>query len=1117
MIRRARVPLVAVTALSLGLSTGIGAAGAAAPASAAVSEQSEHVIVLLRDQHLDVLPDQAGMSRRSVVTGADQSRLTADVAHSGGRLTASLHVLNAFAATVSAAESARLAIDPAVASVVPDRLVAAPRHQAEPTGTSAPVDPTGPRSTSRVLCPADPAHPLLEPQALELTHTANSDPAVPSAQQIATGKGVRVAFLADGLDVNLPDFIRADGSHVIADYKDFSGEGLAAPTSGAEAFGDASAIAAQGRQRYDLSQFVNPAHPLPAGCTIRVLGTAPDAQLVAIKVFPAGGFGFNSAILAGLEYAVTVDHVDVVNESFGSNQFPDTNNDPTALFNALLARSGVTVVASSGDAGPQNTIGSPASTPGVISTGATTMFRGLAQSGYYGYTLSNGAYSSDNISALSSSGITHTGAAINLLAPGDLGWALCSPKSTIYLGCGDLKGKPSPIQLFGGTSQSAPLTAGAAADVIQAFRDTHHHIGPSPALVQQILTSSADDLGLPGSEQGAGLLDTLRAVQTARSVPGSIAPAADALLATPTQADLTVGAGAAAQSTVTISNIGSQRQVLRPSVRSVTDVLRDDRQTVVLSPATDQTLVSPTGLLRSYRKAAFTVPTGASRLTSSIAWPNSGQIVRFALLDPHGTYTAYDLPQGFGNFGSVDVRNPLPGTWTTILITPAVTGYAGPVSLQTTSYRSTTIGTAGPGPIVLEPGQSRPVTFSLPGRPAGDYGDTLQFTTAGGSVRLGVPVITRVLVSTGRAGGSFSGTFDGGNGRGGVPSPSRTYAFDVPPGQKQLAVDLTVPGAGQQVYGFLIDPQGEPVSERTNAVPGASGAPTTLVGSLQFSALDPRPGRWLFIFAVFGPVAGTSTTTGFNGDVRYDTAQVTAAGIPTSRSTVLAAGRPVTATVQLTNTGAADATFFLDGRLAQRGDLTLVGRNTTETLNPTPVSPFPAFSVPTQTDRLSVTSQANHPVLFEISPFPADHLNDLAFEGDPDVEAGPAGLTPSVIQRDPTIAPQTWLALPSQVGPFTTPGPTATVTFAATVHTRLFDRAVRTSTGDPLLATVDPAGPSSTPLPVTSGGTGTITVTITPNGTSGTVVSGFLYLNSTDPITGSTQEVAALPYTYRIG
>ena len=156
---------------------------------------------------------------------------------------------------------------------------------------------TRPPATS-TECPSDPAKPLLEPEALQLTHDAYDDSSTPSAQQIATGKGVTVAFLADGLDINNPDFIRADGSHVIVDYQDFSGEGPNAPTPGGEAFGDASSIAAQGREVYDLSAFVNPSHPLPPGCNIRVLGMAPGASLVGLKVFPIGGFAFNSTILA---------------------------------------------------------------------------------------------------------------------------------------------------------------------------------------------------------------------------------------------------------------------------------------------------------------------------------------------------------------------------------------------------------------------------------------------------------------------------------------------------------------------------------------------------------------------------------------------------------------------------------------------------------------------------------------------------------------------------------------------------------------------------------------------------------------------------------------------------
>jgi len=165
-----------------------------------------------------------------------------------------------------------------------------------------------------------------------------------------------------------------------------------------------------------------------------------------------------SAVIAGMQNAITMLHADVISESYGGGGTALATADDAAV------QAGVVVVASSGDEGFDNSFISPADDPDVIGVGASTTMRLLAQG--YGYN----SWTDDNIATLSSTGTgqptSEPGAAgklVDLVAPGYGGEAACSPLVTA--GCPT----NALTEAFGGTSESAPFVAGAAAASIYNF------------------------------------------------------------------------------------------------------------------------------------------------------------------------------------------------------------------------------------------------------------------------------------------------------------------------------------------------------------------------------------------------------------------------------------------------------------------------------------------------------------------------------------------------------------------------------------------------------------------------------------------------------------------------
>ncbi|PRY02437.1 S8 family peptidase [Allonocardiopsis opalescens] len=273
------------------------------------------------------------------------------------------------------------------------------------------------------------------------------------------GEGVTVAVLDSGVDSDHPDL-----AGQIGQMEDFAFTG-----SPEDRYGHgthvASIIAGTGASSVG--------HP----------GVAPGATLISGKVLDDTGGGYESDILAGMEWAA--DRADIVNMSLGGEDFP--GEDPLeAAVNDLSERTGALFVIAAGNSGESGarTISSPSSADAALAVGAVDGDEALAPWSSRGPRIDGGAVKPE----ITAPGVDILGAR----AEGAL------PQVP--------EGGPDHL-VISGTSMAAPHAAGAAALLAQRNPDW------DGARLRTALTSTArpnPELGV--YQQGAGRVDVSAAI-----------------------------------------------------------------------------------------------------------------------------------------------------------------------------------------------------------------------------------------------------------------------------------------------------------------------------------------------------------------------------------------------------------------------------------------------------------------------------------------------------------------------------------------------------------------------------------------------------------------------------
>jgi subtilisin family serine protease len=255
---------------------------------------------------------------------------------------------------------------------------------------------------------------------------------LPQAHAIAKGTGVLVAVVDSGVDASHPE--------------------LAGSVAGAfDAINQPGPLHKHGTSIAGL---------IAAHGTI--MGSAPAARILAVRVFGPTGNGNTFDILKGLDYAAA-NGARVINMSFAGPADPITLRSLQAA-----AKRGIVLVAAVGNAGPKSPPLYPGAYPEVIGVAGTDV---------------------NNKSSVFSNRGTH----VSVAAPG----------TDLFVAIPD-----GAFEVASGTSFSAAEVSGIVAMMLERRGDL------TPGDVRSILETTAQDIGPKGRDVmfGAGLVDAYRAV-----------------------------------------------------------------------------------------------------------------------------------------------------------------------------------------------------------------------------------------------------------------------------------------------------------------------------------------------------------------------------------------------------------------------------------------------------------------------------------------------------------------------------------------------------------------------------------------------------------------------------